>query len=76
VKPQQLSLEIPMLVPVIGVLAAELLRDFMDADIDDCRRSCEKLRDDVTAYVAIELPEPTEGDVALVRVLIEKVAEG
>jgi hypothetical protein len=44
--------------------------------IDDCRRSCEKLRDDVTAYVAIELPEPTEGDVALVRVLIEKVAEG
>jgi hypothetical protein len=44
--------------------------------IDDCLRSCAKIRDDVKAYVEIELIEPAEEDVALVRKLIEKLAAG
>jgi hypothetical protein len=43
--------------------------------IDECLRSCTTLRDEVAAYVEIELPEPREDDVAQVRRLIEKVAE-
>jgi len=43
--------------------------------IDDCLRSCTVLRDDVKPYVEIELPEPGDDDVALVRKLIEKLVD-
>lgn len=46
-------------------------RAFLHASL----RSCTKLRGDVSAYVEIEQPEPTEEDVAQVRQLIGKVAE-
>jgi hypothetical protein len=52
------------------------LRPDVRALIDECLRSCRTLRDDVAAYVEIELPEPSEDDVAQVRKLIEKLAEG
>jgi hypothetical protein len=41
--------------------------------IDDCLRTCTKIRDDVKPYVEIE---PTGDDVAQVRLLIEQVVEG
>jgi hypothetical protein len=44
--------------------------------IDDCLRTCTKIRDDVKPYVEIELAEPTGDDVAQVRLLIEQVVEG
>jgi hypothetical protein len=43
--------------------------------LEGCLRSCATLRDDMAAYVEIELAEPIEDDVTLVRKLIEKVAE-
>jgi hypothetical protein len=42
--------------------------------LDGCLRSCETLRDDVKPYVEIDLAEPSDDDVALVRKFIEKVA--
>ena len=54
--------------------------DPLDADtremIDECLRSCTDLRDKLADYVEIELPEPSEDDVAQVRLLIERVGEG
>ena len=44
--------------------------------VDDCLRSCTTLRDDVAPYVEIELSEPAEEDLVLVRKLIEKLVEG
>jgi hypothetical protein len=44
--------------------------------IDECLRSCTKIRDDVKGYVEIELTEPTDDDVAQVRRLIEKATDG
>ena len=46
------------------------------AMIDDCLRSCTRIRDDVKPYAEIELAEPTEEDVALVRLVIEKAVGG
>jgi len=43
--------------------------------IDDCLRLCTTLRDDVRPYVEIELSEPGEDDVALVRKLTEKLVD-
>jgi hypothetical protein len=51
------------------------LRPDTRALLDGCLDSCRKLRDQMADYVEIELPEPTEDDVAQVRRLIEKVAE-
>jgi hypothetical protein len=44
--------------------------------LDGCVASCKELRDRMADYVEVELPEPTEDDVAQVRRLIEKVVEG
>jgi hypothetical protein len=44
--------------------------------IEDCRRSCTTLRDDVMPYVEIELTEPRDDDVALVRLFIQELADG
>jgi hypothetical protein len=44
--------------------------------IDDCLRSCTALRDDLKPYVEIDLPEPGDDDVALLRKFIEKAADG
>jgi len=43
--------------------------------LDGCLASCKELRDEIADYVAIDLPEPAEEDVELVRALIEKVVE-
>jgi hypothetical protein len=43
--------------------------------LDDSLSACTKLRDDVAAYVEIELAEPSADDLAQVRLFIEKVAE-
>lgn len=43
--------------------------------INDCLRSCTRLRDDVSAYVEIELPEPADDDIAQVRGLLDKLVE-
>jgi hypothetical protein len=44
--------------------------------IDECLRSCTKIRDDVKVYIEIELAEPRDDDVAQVRLFIEKVTDG
>jgi hypothetical protein len=46
------------------------------AMIDDCLRSCTTIRDDLKPYAEIELIEPSDDDVALVRKLIEKIVDG
>jgi hypothetical protein len=67
----------------IGV--AEIAEEFDGEDplradtralLDGCLDSYRKLRDDVADYAEIELAEPSDDDVAQVRRLIEKVAEG
>jgi hypothetical protein len=45
------------------------------AILDGCLGSCRDLRDEMAAFAAIELPEPSEDDVAQVRLLIEQVVE-
>ena len=41
-----------------------------------CLDACGALRDEMTGYAEIELAEPNEDDVALVRKLIEKASGG
>jgi hypothetical protein len=43
--------------------------------LDGCLGSCRELREEMAAYAAIDLPEPTADDVATVRGLIEQLVE-
>jgi hypothetical protein len=44
--------------------------------LDGCLRSCTRIRDDVKPYAENDLTEPVGEDVAQVRLLIEKLADG
>jgi hypothetical protein len=68
----------------IEIVLAEVAEEFDGEDplqpdvralLDGCLASCTTLRDQVADYVAVELPEPAEKDIALVRRLIETVVE-
>jgi hypothetical protein len=44
--------------------------------IDGCLRSCTTIRDDVKPYAEIELAEPSDDDVAQLRLLLDKLVHG
>jgi hypothetical protein len=53
----------------------DVLRSDTRAILDGCLTACQKLRDDMAEYADIALAEPSEGDVAQVRLLLEKLVE-